>query len=156
MGEHNKQLLETAGQSGVETTFDFALFQTHGYKGLYRGLDAEGIHESKGLETKQEILDHIGRTELAANLFRATQTEDKLRREQINRKTKGNQTHYEVGKKTSQIIQELGGSVPADYKGKKRQYVHIRGRKHLPGRDRKGSLRSPWNHPSDGCAPPGP
>jgi len=97
--EHNKQLLETAQQSGVETTFDFAVFQNHGYKGLYGGLDAQGIHQRKGLEKKQKILDHMGSTELAANLFRATQTEDKLRREQINGKTKANQTHFEVGKK---------------------------------------------------------
>ncbi len=112
--EHNKQLVETAQQAGVETTFDFAIFQNHGYKGLYGGLDAKGIHQSKGLEKKQKILDHMGSTELAANLFRATQTEEKLRREDTQGKTKANQTHFEVGRKVRQTISELGGTMPED------------------------------------------
>ena len=110
--EHNKQLVETAQHAGVETPFDFAVFQNHGYKGLYGGLDAQGIHQHKGLEKKQKILDHMGSTELAANLFRATQTEEKLRRDQIKGKTKANKTHFEVGKKVRQTIQELGGTMP--------------------------------------------
>lgn len=112
--EHNKQLVETAQQAGVETALDFAVFQNHGYKGLYGGLDAQCIHQHKGLEKKQKILDHMGSTELAANLFRATQTEEKLRREKIKGKTEANQTHYEVGKKVRQTIQELGGTMPED------------------------------------------
>lgn len=112
--EHNKQLVETAQHAGVETALDFAVFQNHGYKGLYGGLDAQGIHKHKGLEKKQKILDHMGSTELAANLFRATQTEEKLRREQINGKTKANQTHFEVGVKVRQTIRELGGTMPED------------------------------------------
>lgn len=110
--EHNKQLVETAQQAGVETTQDFAIFQNHGYKGLYGGLDAKGIHQHKGLKKNQKILDHMGSTELAANLFRATQTEDKLRRDKISGKSKANQTHFEVGKKVRQTIQELGGTMP--------------------------------------------
>jgi DNA-damage-inducible protein D len=112
--EHNKQLVETAQQAGVETTLDFAIFQNHGYKGLYGGLDAKGIHEHKQLGKKQKILDHMGSTELAANLFRATQTEEKLRREKIQGKNKANHTHYEVGKKVRQTIKELGGTMPED------------------------------------------
>lgn len=112
--EHNKQLVETAQQSGVETTLDFAIFQNHGYKGLYGGLDAKDIHERKGLKKNQKILDHMGSTELAANLFRATQAEDKLRRENIKGKNKANQTHFEVGTIVRQTIERLGGTMPED------------------------------------------
>lgn len=112
--EHNKQLVETAQQSGVETTLDFAIFQNHGYKGLYGGLDAKDIHERKGLKKNQKILDHMGSTELAANLFRATQAEDKLRRENIKEKNKANQTHFEVGTIVRQTIEKLGGTMPED------------------------------------------
>jgi DNA-damage-inducible protein D len=76
-----------------------SLFQNHGYKGLYNGVDAKGIHQRKGLKKSQKILDHMGRTELAANLFRATQAEEKLRRDNIQGKDKANQTHFEVGQK---------------------------------------------------------
>jgi len=114
MREHNKQLVEAAQQAGVESNLDFAVFQNHGYKGLYGGLDAKGIHAKKGLQKSQNILDNMGSTELAANLFRATQTEEKLRRENIHGKAKANQTHYEVGKKVRQTIEELGGTMPED------------------------------------------
>lgn len=112
--EHNKQLVEAAQQAGVETTLDFAVFQNHGYKGLYGGLDAKGIHQRKKLKKSQKILDHMGSTELAANLFRATQTEEKLRRENTQGKAKANLTHYEVGAKVRQTIKELGGTMPED------------------------------------------
>jgi len=112
--EHNKQLVETAQQSGVETTLDFAIFQNHGYKGLYGGLDAKDIHGRKGLKKNQKILDHMGSTELAANLFRATQAEEKLRRENIKGKQKANQTHFEVGVVVRQTIEKLGGTMPED------------------------------------------
>lgn len=114
MKEHNKQLVEAAHQSGVESRLDFAIFQNHGYKGLYGGLDAKGIHQHKGLKKSQQILDNMGSTELAANLFRATQTEEKLRRDNIQGKTKANKTHFEVGKKVRQTIEELGGTMPED------------------------------------------
>lgn len=110
--EHNKHLVETAQLAGVETTFDFAIFQNHGYKGLYGGLDQRAIHERKGLKKSQKILDHMGSTELAANLFRATQTEDKLRRDSVNTKQQANQTHYEVGRKVRQTIHDLGSTMP--------------------------------------------
>ena len=112
--EHNKQLVEAAQLAGVETDLDFAVFQNHGYKGLYGGLDAKGIHGRKGLKKSQKILDHMGSTELAANLFRATQAEEKLRRDKVNGKDKANQTHYEVGAKVRQTIKELGGTMPEE------------------------------------------
>jgi DNA-damage-inducible protein D len=92
----------------------YAIFQNHGYKGLYAGLDAKGIHSVKGLKKSQNILDHMGSTELAANLFRATQTEEKLKRDEVKTKSKANQTHFEVGKKVRQTIEELGGTMPED------------------------------------------
>lgn len=112
--EHNKQLVETAQKAGVESNLDFAIFQNHGYKGLYGGLDNKAIHARKGLQKNEKILDHMGSTELAANLFRATQTEEKLRRDNIQTKQETNQTHFDVGKKVRQTIQELGGTMPED------------------------------------------
>ena len=112
MSEHNKHLAEAAKGAGVIDPIDYAIFQNHGYMGLYGGLDARGIHKRKGLKKSENILDHMGSTELAANLFRATQTEEKLKRENIKGKVKANQTHYDVGKKVRRTIQEIGGTMP--------------------------------------------
>lgn len=114
MKKHNKHLADAASNAGVKEPRDYAIFQNYGYKGLYGGLDRQAIHNRKGLKKSQDILDHMGSTELAANLFRATQTEEKLRRENIKGKYKVNQTHYEVGKKVRETIQELGGTMPED------------------------------------------
>ena len=102
--KHNKSLAEAAQMAGVTTPKDYAIFQNKGYQGLYGGLGAREIHKRKGM----------GSTELAANLFRATQTDEKIRRENIQGKQKANQTHYEVGKKVRQTIKELGGTMPED------------------------------------------
>ncbi len=110
--KHNIQLADAAKDAGVIEPFDYAIFQNHGYMGLYGGLDARGIHARKGLKRSQQILDHMGSTELAANLFRATQTEDKLRRDNIQGKEKANQTHFEVGQKVRKTIEEIGGTMP--------------------------------------------
>lgn len=112
LAEHNKYLAAAAKESGVETPLDYAIFQDHGYKGLYGGRGAKDIHAIKGLKKSQKILDHMGSTELAANLFRATQTEEKLRRDKVSGKQRANQTHYEVGKKVRQTIADLGGTMP--------------------------------------------
>ena len=111
---HNKALAEAARQAGITESMEYAVFQNWGYKGLYGGMDMRAIHKHKGLKKSQKILDHMGSTELAANLFRATQTEEKLRREQVQGKTEANRTHYEVGKKVRETIQELGGTMPED------------------------------------------
>jgi len=79
---------------------------------LYGGLDAKDIDAKKGLKKSQKILDHMGSTELAANLFLATQAEEKLKRDNIKGKDKANQTHHEVGQKIRQTIKELGGEMP--------------------------------------------
>ena len=114
MIEHNKSLAEAAQMAGVIDSRDYAIFQNKGYQGLYGGLGAKEIHARKGLKPSQKILDHMGSTELAANLFRATQTDEKLRRENIRGKEAANKTHYEVGKKVRQTIAELGGTMPED------------------------------------------
>lgn len=112
LATHNKHLAAAAKDAGVETSLDYAIFQDHGYKGLYGGLGAKDIHVRKGLKKSQKILDHMGSTELAANLFRATQTEEKLKRDQVQGKRQANQTHFEVGKKVRQTIDDLGGTMP--------------------------------------------
>lgn len=112
LAEHNKSLVEAAQQAGVETPKDFAKFQNKGYQGLYGGLGAKEIHARKGLKKSQNILDHMGSEELAANLFRATQTDAKLRRENVQGKDAANETHYQVGAKVRQTIEELGGTMP--------------------------------------------
>ena len=109
---HNKYLADAAHDAGINTGVDYAVFQNHGYKGLYGGLTAQDIHKRKGLKKSQHILDHMGHEELAANLFRATQTEAKLRREKIQGKEAANNAHYEVGSKVRQTIADLGGTMP--------------------------------------------
>lgn len=114
MKEHNKMLVAAAKDAGVETTLDYAIFQNYGYMGLYGGLKASDIKERKGLKKSQDILDYMGYEELAANLFRATQTEAKLRRENTQGKQEANKTHFEVGKKVRDTIKDLGGTMPED------------------------------------------
>ena len=110
----NQMLAETAHNTGVITNEEFAIFQNAGYMGLYGGLKASDIKERKGLKKSQDILDYMGYEELAANLFRATQTEAKLRRENIQGKQEANKTHFEVGKKVRDTIKDLGGTMPED------------------------------------------
>ncbi|MBC8385936.1 MAG: DNA damage-inducible protein D [Candidatus Cloacimonetes bacterium] len=112
--EHNKFLADAAKDAGVIESKDYAIFQNYGYMGLYGGLKAKDIHARKKLKKSHKILDHMGSTELAANLFRATQTEEKLRRENIKGKEKANKTHHQVGAKVRKTIKELGGTMPED------------------------------------------
>lgn len=112
MKDHNTRLAGTAKVAGVIEPRDYAIFQNHGYKGLYGGLTVRDIHTMKGLKKSEQILDHMGSTELAANLFRATQTEEKIRREHILGKENANQAHEEVGKKVRETIKDLGGTMP--------------------------------------------
>ena len=112
LANHNKYLAAAAKDAGVETPLDYAIFQDHGYRGLYGGLSAKDIHAQKGLKKSQKILDNMGSTELAANLFRATQAEEKLRRDEVSGKQQANRTHLEVGQKVRQTIKELGGTMP--------------------------------------------
>jgi len=111
---HNKSLADAAKDAGIIHSKDYAIFQNKGYQGLYGGLGAKEIHERKNLKKSQKILDYMGSTELAANLFRATQTDEKLRRENIQGKAEANQTHYDVGVAVRDAIKGLGGTMPED------------------------------------------
>ena len=138
MAKHNSQLADAAKNAGVIEPRDYAIFQNYGYQGLYGGLGAQDIHARKGLKKSQKILDHMGSTELAANLFRATQTEEKLRRENIKGKMKANKTHYDVGKKVRQTIKELGGTMPEDLPvAESIKSVEAKQRKMLKGKEDK-------------------
>ena len=110
---HNKHLSETASRAGVG---NYATFTNYGYMGLYGGLDMKQIQQVKKLKKNQKILDFMGSEELAANLFRATQTDAKLKREMIQGEAKANQAHFEVGRKVRQTIKELGGTMPEKLK----------------------------------------
>lgn len=122
---HNKSLAEAAQMAGIYDPRDYAIFQNRGYQGLYGGLGAKEIHSKKGLKKSQQILDHMGSTELAANLFRATQTDEKLRRDNVKGKEEANETHYEVGKKVRQTIKDLGGTMPEDLETPKKSIKSI-------------------------------
>ncbi len=122
---HNKSLAEAAQMAGINDAKDYAIFQNKGYQGLYGGLGAKDIHTRKKLSKNQKILDYMGSTELAANLFRATQTDEKLRKEHITGKETANQTHYEVGAKVRQTIKELGGTMPEDLPTPKKSIQQI-------------------------------
>ena len=111
--------------AGVSDPRDYAIFQNRGYQGLYGGLGAKEIHARKGLKRGQKILDHMGSTELAANLFRATQTDEKIRRENVQGMQAACDTHYEVGKKVRQTIKELGGTMPEDLPTPEKSIVQI-------------------------------
>jgi len=110
----NTDLASAAKSAGVITAQDFAVFQNHGYRGLYNGLTADAIHRRKRLKKSQHILDHMGATELAANLFRSTQAEEKLRRDQVQGKDAANDVHYQAGVVVRRAIAELGGTMPED------------------------------------------
>lgn len=116
--EHNKSLASTAKAHGVKKPVEYAVFQNEGYKGLYGGFDKQGIQRRKGLSGKQDILDHMPSAELAANLFRATQTDEqleKLRNRGMTGKGLANKTHFEIGKRVRKTIQDIGGTMPEDY-----------------------------------------
>ena len=120
--------LQSVDKISLDNPKDCAIFQNKGYQGLYNGLGVKDIHKRKGLDKNQRILDHMGSTELAANLFRITQTDDKLRRENIRGKEKANQTHHDVGKKVRQTIEELGGTMPEDLEMPNKSIKEIEGK----------------------------
>ena len=110
VSEKNVKLFEIVAKAGISSPVEFAIFNNFGYKGLYDGLDAKGIAEKKGI--KKSILDAMGSTELAANLFRITQAGDKIKKENIQEKDKANNTHYIAGKIVRKAIAEMGGTMP--------------------------------------------
>ncbi|MDP4010096.1 MAG: DNA damage-inducible protein D [Candidatus Shapirobacteria bacterium] len=106
---HNKHLAEAASMAGVR---NYGIFTNYGYMGLYGGRSMVEIHQKKGLKKSQKILDFMGSEELAANLFRATQTDAKLRRDQVKNEAVANHTHQEVGREVRDTIRKLGGTMP--------------------------------------------
>ena len=107
----NYALNQTAKNAGVK---NFDKFHNSGYKGLYNGETADDIAKRKGLRYREDILDNMGSDELIANLFRISQTEQKLKKDNIKTENDANNTHYKVGKKIRKTIEELGGTMPED------------------------------------------
>ena len=110
----NQMLLEAAHNAGVITNQEYAEFQNAGYMGLYGGLTVDDIHKRKKLKDNEKILDFMGSTELISNLFRISQTEEKLKKDKIDTSSKATSTHYEVGSKVRKAIQDIGGTMPED------------------------------------------
>lgn len=107
----NKLLFNTAKESGVK---NFGRFNNAGYQGLYNGETAKDIKKRKGLKENEDILDYMGSEELAANLFRITQADAKLKRDKVNNENYACDTHYKVGKTVRRAIEELGGTMPEE------------------------------------------
>ncbi len=114
MADRNISLADAAAGSGVVTSRDFAVFQDHGYRGLYGGETARDIAARKGLAKGQSILDWMGPDELAANLFRASLTEQSLRNQPVETKGTANQVHHKMGADVRQFIIEHGGTKPEE------------------------------------------
>ena len=110
----NQMLAETAHNAGVISNEEFAIFQNAGYMGLYGGMDVDDIHRKKELQVGQKILDYMGSTELIANLFRISQTEEKLRKDEIDNAKAATAVHYSVGKEVRNAIGKIGGTMPED------------------------------------------
>lgn len=141
VSENNKLLAAAAYASGVLSQ-NFGTFQNAGYKGLYAGLDVANIKELKGISQREDLLDRMGRAELAANDFRITQTEGRLRDEGIIGQQAAMDVHHEVGKKVRRAIEDIGGVMPENLRPepsiksllqeRRRKQKRI-GRKELPG-----------------------
>jgi len=107
----NLFLFETAKKSGVK---NYGKFNNYGYRGLYNGEDAKDIAKRKGIDENEEILDYMGSTELAANLFRITQTDEVLKNKKVNNENVACVTHHNVGQSVRQTIKRIGGTMPED------------------------------------------
>jgi DNA-damage-inducible protein D len=110
----NQLLAEAAHDAGVITNEEFAIFQNAGYMGLYGGLSVDDIHKRKGLAVRDKILDFMGSTELIANLFRISQTEEKLKKDAIDNAAAANAVHHSVGREVRAAIERVGGTMPED------------------------------------------
>lgn len=110
----NQMLAEAAHNAGVISNEEYATFQNAGYMGLYGGMKVEDIHHKKGLKKADRILDFMGSTELIANLFRISQTEEKLKKDNIDSADLANEIHFIVGKEVRGTIERVGGTLPED------------------------------------------
>ena len=118
----NYSLNQTAKKAWVK---NFDKFHNSGYKGLYNGETADDIAKRKGLRYREDILDNMGSEELAANLFRITQTESRLKKDKVDTEKKANKTHYEVGKKVRKAIADIGGTMPEELPTPKKSLKEI-------------------------------
>lgn len=109
--DKNKYLFNTAKASGVR---NYGKFNNYGYKGLYNGETADDIANRKGISEKEDILDYMSSTELAANLFRITQTDEVLKNKNIKNEDDACITHHNVGQAVRQTIKKIGGTMPED------------------------------------------
>ena len=126
----NYSLNQVARDAGVR---NFGKFHDAGYRGLYNGETANDIAKRKGLRYREDILDNMGSDELIANLFRISQTEQKLKREQIKGEKNANKTHYKVGKEVRNTIQKLGGTMPEEFPTPEKSLKELeREKKNLP------------------------
>ena len=107
----NYSLNQTAKKAGVK---NFDKFHNYGYKGLYNGETADDIAKRKGLRYREDILDNMGSDELIANLFRISQTEQKLKKDNIQTEKEANKTHYNIGRNIREVIAKNGGTMPED------------------------------------------
>jgi DNA-damage-inducible protein D len=107
-------LAEAAHNAGVITDEEFALFQNSGYMGLYGGMTVADIHIRKGLKKDDKILDYMGSTELIANLFRISQTEEKLKKDKVSSAIEANNTHYAVAERIRKAMIDIGATLPED------------------------------------------
>ena len=107
----NYSLNQTAKNAGVK---NFDKFHNAGYKGLYNGETADDIAKRKGLRYREDILDNMGSAELIANLFRISQTEEKLKNDKIQTEKEANNAHYNIGKDIREVIKKHGGTMPED------------------------------------------
>ena len=110
----NQMLAEAAHNAGVISNEEYATFQNSGYMGLYGGLRVEDIHSKKGLKRTDKILDFMGSTEMIANLFRISQTEEKLKKDNASSADEANEIHFIVGKEVRGTIERVGGTMPED------------------------------------------
>ena len=138
----NQLLAETAHDAGVITNEEFAIFQNAGYMGLYGGLDVDDIHQRKELKVGQKILDYMGSTELIANLFRISQTEEKLRKDAVDDAKTATGVHYSVGREVRGAIEKIGGTMPEDLPTPEKsiQEVEKEQMKRLREKAKKGKL----------------
>ncbi|MBF4464373.1 DNA damage-inducible protein D [Flavobacterium sp. LC2016-12] len=115
LAKRNLQLAGAARKAGIVTPADYAFLQNHGYRGLYGGLDVKAIREIRGLNPDENILDHMENTELAVNLFRGTQTTEKLKNDKVNDIVEANSIHFAVGLKTRKVIEETISILPENF-----------------------------------------
>ena len=132
--DKNKYLFNTAKLAGVK---NYGKFNNYGYRGLYNGETAKDIANRKGISEKEDILDYMSSTELAANLFRITQTDEVLKNKNINNEDDACITHHNVGQAVRQTIKRIGGTMPEDLPTPSKSAREIEKEKELKSNNKK-------------------